>query len=99
MNIEYAIRKRTHEIGAQQTHEASQTNQLHFVRPQFVDQHPVVSLALHAGGSDRTLRNPSLPGDFKSRRVRAVADDNSNLSVPLPARDVVRDGFEVRPAA
>ena len=54
------------------------------MRTEFLDEKLVVSLAVHACRGNHAQRNATLPREFDSGRIGAVADDNRDLRIQFP---------------
>src|SRR5438046_2689502 len=99
MNIQDSLRVLADKTGAQQPHEAGQTDQFNLVRSQLLDQALVVYFAVEPLGRQADRVQPALPADLESARFRTIRDHHSDIGVEPARGDVMGDRFEIGSAS
>src|ERR1700722_11118397 len=100
MNVQYAVWEGSHKVRRQETHVASQADQIHLVIVQDRDDLAVISLPLQSLRREHASGNAASLGAIDAGRALAVADDDGDFRARNSAGgDVVRERLEIRTAA
>src|SRR6266404_6219961 len=98
MNIQDAIRKRSHKKGREQPHIPSQTNQIHIEVEQNRHNLPVINLAFQPLRRNHPRRNPPLLSPLNPRSPLPVADHHRNLRPrQSPSPNAIGQRLKIRP--
>src|SRR6185437_10055915 len=99
MNIQDASAKGLHEIGREQTHIASEADEIDSFLLQGGDDLAVIGFAFEAPRWNDASVDAARAGAFDAGSAFAMADDDGDLSIGNAAgRHAVRERFEIRAA-
>jgi hypothetical protein len=96
VDVENALREGAHKLHRQQSHVASETDEINLVRLQTGDDLGIVLGALPSSRLNHLGRESCTPGSRNSGRIAPVGDYNGNLHTgQAPLRDSLGDGKKV----